>query len=130
MKKILVLVGIVILIIFGLNIYQRSLQVVNKQAVKKNNVSQSITEEGKLVKFVSYQIDEGKTALDLLNISSKVKSKGEGVNAYILSINGREATSLKKEYWAFYINGKLANVGAGSYKLKSGDKIEWKIEKY
>ena len=40
------------------------------------------------------------------------------------------AEESKKEYWAFYINGKMANVGAADYQTKEGDKIEWKIEKY
>ena len=56
--------------------------------------------------------------------------RGEGKNAYVTGINGREADTKKKEYWAFYVNGKPATVGAGSYILKQADKIEWKIENY
>ncbi|WP_417139095.1 DUF4430 domain-containing protein [Paratractidigestivibacter faecalis] len=28
-------------------------------------------------------------------------------------------------YWQFFVNGKLANVGAGNYTLKAGDKVSW-----
>ena len=45
-------------------------------------------------------------------------------------INGRRVDDRKNEYWAFYLNGKMAQIGAGSYQLKNGDKIEWKIETY
>jgi len=69
-------------------------------------------------------------ALELLKEKAKVITKGEGVNAYVISINGKETKSENKEFWAFYINGKQAEVGVGSYELKNGDKIEWKIEKY
>jgi hypothetical protein len=76
------------------------------------------------------QIEKGKTALDLLKKYAKIETKGEGSNAFVISIDGKKALSEKREYWAFYLNGKLAPVGAGSYQLKDGDKIEWKIEKY
>ena len=61
------------------------------------------------------------------------ETKGEEANAFVTQINGYPAlrkASVPREFWAFYINGKMSNVGAGSYKLKDGDKIEWKIERY
>ena len=78
----------------------------------------------------SYGVEEGTTALDLLKETTKVTTKGEGENAFVVEINGRKADETKKEFWAFYINGKMSAVGAGSYKLKNNDKIEWKIENY
>ncbi|HEX7543137.1 MAG TPA: DUF4430 domain-containing protein, partial [Patescibacteria group bacterium] len=80
--------------------------------------------------FTKQEIISGKTALDLTKEKAKVVTKGEGVNAYVIEINGKLAEDSKKEFWAFYVNDKIAEVGAGSYKLKDGDKIEWKIEKY
>ncbi len=80
--------------------------------------------------FVKQEITIGKTALDLTREKAIIKTKGEGANAYVTEINGIEAQVSKKEYWAFYVNGKMAEVGAGSYKLKEGDKIQWQIEKY
>jgi hypothetical protein len=68
--------------------------------------------------------------LDLTKKIATVATSGEGANSYITSIDGKEAKSASKEFWAFYVNGKQAEVGAGSYQLKNGDKIEWKIEKY
>lgn len=96
----------------------------------KINVSQAVVLNDQKSSFLSYQVKEGETALDLLKNNYEVITKGEGVNAYVTKINKREALSSKKEYWAFYINNKPSEVGAGSYILKSGDKIEWKIQTY
>jgi hypothetical protein len=80
---------------------------------------------------VSYEGVEGQTALDLLKAKdASVVTKGEGANAYVTTINGYTASDAKKEYWAFYVNGKLSDVGAGSYVTKAGDKIDWKIATY
>jgi hypothetical protein len=69
------------------------------------------------------------TALDQLVNTVSNKINGKGVSAFITEINSY-STEGKKEFWAFYVNGKQSTVGAGSYQLKDGDKIEWKIEKY
>lgn len=71
----------------------------------------------------------GDTALDLLKKTGAIKTKGEGKNAFVVQINGKKADE-KKEFWAFYINGKMAEIGAGSYQLKNNDQIEWKLEKF
>jgi len=76
------------------------------------------------------QVKSETTTLDLLKITTKIETKGEGVNAYVVTINGRTASSVDKEYWAFYVNDKPATVSAGSYKLMPNDKILWKIEKF
>ncbi len=80
--------------------------------------------------FSSHQIDINQTALDLLKQTESPVTVGEKENAYVVGINGIKADQEKKEFWSFYVNDKLASVGAGSYKLKDRDKIERKIENY
>ncbi len=80
--------------------------------------------------YLGLMTKKGNTALELTQERMAVDVRSEGKSAYVTGINGRKADGKKKEYWAFYINGKPATVGAGSYILKQGDKIEWKIEKY
>lgn len=121
MKRVVVFVALLIIALSGWYFYNQSIGKVEKESAKQISVS---------LNSIVYQINEGKTSLDLLKKYSKVETKGEGVNAYVVAIDGKKALSENKEYWAFYVNGKLAEVGAGSYKLKQGDKIEWKIEKY
>lgn len=75
-------------------------------------------------------IKQEETALELLKKTSRAVVKGEGEAAYVVGINGVMADDAKKEYWAFYINSRLAPVGAGSYKLVGGEQVEWKLENY
>lgn len=72
----------------------------------------------------------GDTALDLLKKTGAIKTKGEGKNAFVVQINNKKADEKNKEFWAFYVNGKMAEVGAGSYQLKNNDQVEWKLEKF
>lgn len=90
-------------------------------SISVTNADETVTE---------YKITEETTALEAVRKAAQVETKGEGVSAFVTSINGRKADEAKKEYWAFYINDKPSAVGAGSYTIKNGDKIIWKIEKY
>ncbi len=80
---------------------------------------------------VSYQGEEGKTALDLLvEKYPNSKTSGEGAMAFVTEINGRVADTSKNEFWKFLINGEDAQVGAGTYQTKSTDQITWEIDTY
>ena len=86
------------------------------------------------------QVKEGSTAAEL---SEQVfKQAGIGANTgtgsygwYLNSLTSPfdEDVKLSTEkvdastwnYWQFFVNGKLANVGAGNYTLKAGDKVSW-----
>jgi len=46
----------------------------------------------------------------------------------VTSIDNQKAD--KKNYWAFYVNGNLSQVGANQYMLRDGDSIEWKLENF
>lgn len=74
----------------------------------------------------------GKTALEVSNqaTGNKVVTKGEGVNAFVTTINGREASDAKHEFWKLIVNGKDSEVGAGSYTVGQGDNITWVIDTY
>lgn len=76
--------------------------------------------------FVSYQGEEGKTALELLKSHTEVKTQKFDFGEMVQSINGQDGGG--KKYWTFYVNGKMAQVGAGDYQTKDSDKIEWKLQ--
>lgn len=78
----------------------------------------------------SYKDVQNITALDLLKQTSDILVEGQNKEAFVTTIDGLQAKSEQREYWAFYVNGKLASVGAGSYKLQPNDSLEWKLEKY
>lgn len=128
MKKMFLFTLFFLIIISGYFFYQNQLQ--SKKSVTKQ---EKITVYLKLTgqeDFIKQVVSTKKTALEFTKEKTKVVTKGEGVNAYVIEINGRKANDLNKEFWAFYVNGKQAEVGAGSYQLEEGDKIEWKLEKY
>lgn len=76
---------------------------------------------------ISYEGADGQSALDLLKKAYKTETKNyKGVGEMVTSIDGRAADN--KHFWAFYINGQQAQVGAGSYATKTGEKITWKLE--
>lgn len=130
--KIFYLVLLALIVLAGYFFYRSKSGLINKPAVQQQRLTVYLKLAGEN-NFSKSEIAVGKTALDLTKEKANVVTKGEGVNAYVIQINQSpdlRKMSLLREYWAFYLNGKLAEVGAGSYKLKEGDKIEWKLENY
>jgi hypothetical protein len=76
---------------------------------------------------VSYTGKDGVDALTLLQQKTAVKQDASGL---VTTINGYTANNKQHEYWSFYVNGKMADVGPKEYMTKSSDQIEWRIEKY
>lgn len=76
---------------------------------------------------LSYRGIAGKTALQVLQAAHQVQTKlYSGFGPMVTAIDGHVADA--KHFWAFYVNGKLAQVGAGNYQTKSSDTITWKLE--
>jgi hypothetical protein len=72
----------------------------------------------------------GKTALELLLAADPSATvQGEGEMAFVTGIGGVPADSAS-EFWALYVNGEMAQVGAGSLVTETGDEITWKLEKF
>ncbi len=86
------------------------------------------------------QVKEGSTAAELSEQVYKQAGIGAdtGTGSYGWYLNSLtspfdEDVKLSTEkvdastwnYWQFFVNGKLANVGAGNYTLKAGDKVSW-----
>lgn len=72
----------------------------------------------------SVSIEEGESALAALRGVANVKTKYGG--GFVSGINGvvSKYPETKKD-WFYYVNGVLANVGAGSYELRVGDVELW-----
>jgi hypothetical protein len=101
------------------------------EATKNNTISETITHSAsKKEKYDNIEFSEGQTALDILQKSTEIKTDGTGAMAFVTEISQDKAEKDKKEFWAFYINGKSSTVGAGGYTLQLGDNIEWKKENY
>ena len=99
-----------------------------KEAAQQEVKQTAVVSKTEKADVFSYTGEEGKDALTLLKQSAK--SIEQNSTGLVIAINNREADDKKKEFWAFYVNGKMAEVGPADYKTKDGDRIEWKIEKY
>lgn len=138
-KKVLyTVVGVGLILIFGWSLFnnKNTNQSDTSQETKQNNAPSfkaDITVVNLDESLTDYKVkEEGLSALEALKKVTKgnLEVKGEGENAFVQSINGRNPDESSREYWAFYINDKLSEVGAGSYIIKNADKIKWKIERY
>ncbi len=75
---------------------------------------------------ISYPGRDGSDALALLKQHATVSTKHYSFGDLVVSINGVAGNGPK--YWTFYINGKEASVGAGSYVTKNSDMLMWKLQ--
>lgn len=71
---------------------------------------------------------EGKTALEVLQATHTVKTQTYNSDEYVISIDGVEPDT--SHFWAYYINGEMAQVASSSYKTKATDTITWKLDKF
>jgi len=95
----------------------------------KTNKKENVEVKSEVVenKNFEYRGEEGKDALSLLKEKTAVELNDKGM---VVSINGRKVETEKREFWGFYVNGKMAEVGAADFKTKDTDVINWKIENY
>ena len=91
--------------------------------------------DGVQVHFTALSWQQGMTVLDALAAAQKhprgfkLTQKGRGTSAMITEIGGLKNEGNGKN-WLFSVNDKQADVGAGSYELKSGDTILWEFKAY
>lgn len=82
---------------------------------------------------ISVAVDS--TALDLLrqiniqNPKLKLVTKDYvGMGTLVEGMVGKD-NGTDGKYWTYYVNGEMAQVGAGNYVIKDNDQIEWKFFK-
>lgn len=123
-KKLFIGFFVVTLAVYSLSIFTSA----HTQRSKKDSQAQTqVSQTAQSVKSISYKGEEGKNALQLLQEKMTIKQDSSGL---VVAINNREAIKTKREYWAFYVNGKLSSVGPNDYFTKDTDQIEWRIETY
>ena len=74
---------------------------------------------------VTYTGQDGKNALELLQAGHTVDVSDQG---FVNAIDGVKPG--ERQFWAFYVNGKQAEVGAKDYQTKTSDAIEWRLEAF
>ena len=76
---------------------------------------------------ISYQGQDGKSALALLKAHIYTTTQQSSYGEYIDTIDGVHSGTGGK-YWALYVNGKQTPIAANNYMTHTGDNIEWKLE--
>lgn len=130
-KKLLIPLLLLLVAGYGL-FYVQNRPVLKEESTEKTDIEAKtilIIDGGAEVDATAY-IDKSalEATRDLTN--NNLTTTGSGINAYVTAINGRSADPKKNEYWEMLVNAKPSEVGAGSYILKKGDQIEWRISTY
>ena len=140
-KNWIVAVAIVVLALIGgyfvsTNIGQQTASTpttTSQEQVKKAQVEVKVDyagDSGKSAEIRSVEVEEGKTAWDALQTAVgkeniEFKDYGGDLGIFIAGINGVKPTGNK--FWLVKVNGEGAKVGASTYKVKSGDQIEFVV---
>ncbi len=105
-------------------------------AVSTNQPGQQPVVESQLIENeaagrteITYLARPGSTSLEQLkDEASDVLTTESEYGELVDSIEGHQGGTDGK-YWSFYVNGEMAQVGAGDYVQEEGDWIEWKFQK-
>lgn len=109
----------------GVVVWNNNSQQQPNQAATTSTV---VSENNSPTDHVTYQGVKGKTALaQLKELKGDVATKSSSYGEYVDAINGLTGGDAGK-YWTFYVDGKMASVGAADYIAKGGETIEWKFE--
>lgn len=74
----------------------------------------------------SYPGQEGRTALELLKENYAVETENFSFGEMVTTIDGIAAD--QSHFWAFYVNGEMAVVGAGEYQSDGSETFEWRLK--
>jgi len=98
---------------------------VNVNKSNPENNSNTAVNNSDFVTVIQYPGQDGQSALELLRADHRVEASEQG---FVTAINGVKPGN--KQFWAFYVNGKQAEVGAKDYQTKTSETIEWKLEDF
>lgn len=70
------------------------------------------------------QVEEGDILMDVLKDTFYVEEDG----GFITSIERVENDDEEGKYWMFFVNGEMAEVGAGDYELTGGEDIDFDLQ--
>jgi hypothetical protein len=123
-KRLEIFIIIIVIALFGVT-YALT-QKATAPVISSTNVSNQnqATADG----IVTYQGEDGRSALELLTVFHKVKIKHYSFGDQVIAIDDVEPDGTTA-FWEFYVNGKSSPVGAGSYVTKSSDILSWKVSK-
>lgn len=89
--------------------------------------SEEATKEAEVTQTkISYQCEEGKTALDRLqSTASDVKIRQFSFGSQVIAVNKVEQG--RGKFWLYTVDGKDATVAADLYTCQDDEKIKWEL---
>lgn len=120
------LIPLVALTLFGASCWTQTVNVNSSATTNANgNGNTNTVACAPSAAGIAYTGQDGKNALELLQIDHHVDASAEG---FVNAIDGKKPGD--HQYWAFYVNCKLADVGAKDYQTKGQDLIDWRLESF
>lgn len=137
MKKYLkIILPLLVILLLSLGLFKLKgnfnvASVQDKKTIQELTATLAI-DNGKEVKSFNVSQYIGKTALEATQgmVGKNIEINGKGEGAFVTSMEGVAADPKKHEFWELLVNGKSAQVGAGSYIVQNGDLIQWHINTY
>ncbi len=121
-KKLEIFIIVAIIAVLGI------VYALTKEPVRAPTVENQESQQQVPASTISYRGADGRNALELLKSHHQVETQEfSGLGEFVISIDGIAPDS--QHFWAFYVDGKQAQVGASAYVTKDGEQIEWKLEK-
>lgn len=126
-KNKLIIIVVAIVIALGLGTWATVSYQNNDSQPQVTNDQPPVAKTGR--SEITYQAEPGITSLEQLKKEATDVVVAESEYGELVdSIEGHKGGTDGK-YWSFYVNGEMAQVGAGAYLQEEGDVIEWKFQK-
>ncbi len=91
--------------------------------------------ESNLIEFQNISLSEKATVLDILNSIAAENEMVletedyENLGTLVTKI-GEMENGQENKYWQYFVNDQLPQVGASSFLLAGGERVEWKFMEY
>ncbi len=82
------------------------------------------------------KVDKDTTVFDALRQAEQSDKRiqldvsGSGETAFVRSLGGVTNRGAAGKNWIYYVNGELANRGAGVFQIAPGDRVVWRFGQY
>jgi hypothetical protein len=126
-KKPITLIVIALVVLTGVTAGSLNLLRGRDEPAKQKTVAATTNAEVKAATTVQFTAEKDKTVLEQLQDKATVMVKDSQYGPYVDSVNGLKGGTDNK-YWSYYVDGQMANIGAGEYVTKGGEAIVWKFE--
>ena len=125
----LAVIILIVVSMFAINSLTQSDDSIAPATNNEATSNESATVDENTESYISYEATTNGSALDQLQaVNDTVVVKESELGKFVDAINGLIGGTDGK-YWSFYVDGKLAEVGADTYELNGGELIEWKFQK-